>query len=49
MDGLAITVGAKFRNVAAVSSKGKCFMTPYSEDVTSLEALDLERGHREDA
>ncbi len=42
MDGLAIAVGTELRNVAAVSSRGKCYMTQYLGDITSLEALDFE-------
>ena len=41
--GVAITLGAELRNVAAITLDGRCFLTQYLGDVTTLEVLDFER------
>lgn len=41
--GIAIALGAELRNSAAIATNGKCFMTQYLGDITTLESLEFEK------
>ena len=41
--GIAYALGAELRNAASIATNGKCFMTQYLGDITTLESLEFEK------
>lgn len=42
-NGVSLAVGAELRNAGAIAHDGRCYMTQYLGDITSLESLEYER------